>query len=57
MKKSLIELNYMEPVNGNFNDCTNEILIVLINIFPVVVILKIDQDLSFSSQIFLKYNR
>ena len=57
MKKSLIELNYMEPVNGNFNDCTNEILIVLINIFPVVVILKIDQDLSFSSPIFLKYNR
>ena len=45
MKKSLIELNYKESVNGNFNYCTNEILIVLINIFPVVVILKIDQDL------------
>ena len=24
--KSLIELNSKEPVNGNFNDCTDEIL-------------------------------
>ena len=24
--KSLVELSYKEPVNGNFNDCTSEIL-------------------------------
>ena len=24
--KSLVELNYKEPVNGHFNDCTNDIL-------------------------------
>ena len=24
--KSLFELNYKKPVNGNFNDCTKEIL-------------------------------
>ena len=24
--KSLVELNYKEPVNGNFNDCTTDVL-------------------------------
>ena len=24
--KSLVELSYKEPINGNFNDCTSEIL-------------------------------